>query len=172
MKTFLTLVLAAIMFSCSTPKSYFTTPLRKKLETNINKIQFYNDIEIVLEYKTSVKNEQIKSGKVEFKEGYYYYYITIPKETFAVAKSLDKERLMVYFETGNDRFLVFGDNVKDNDDFYQLYGSTTGNAFYVVFEGKNFKVIKGANAKLQIKKNLKVNVNTDERKVKGVKIGK
>ena len=129
-------------------------------------MQFYNDREIIIEYRTTSKDEIVKGGKVNFKEGYYYYQIKFPKKTPAVAKNLDKDRLKVYFESGEDRYLVFG----AEDKFYTLLGNKKGNGFFVNFEGKDFKVIEGANAMLMIKKSDNVVVDVDKRKVKGVKV--
>ncbi|WOI23405.1 hypothetical protein [Nonlabens ulvanivorans] len=166
--TFILLVL--ILGSCKPIYFYQTTRdrVQSSSKDNIEKIQFFNDEKITIVYRTASRDESITGGKVKFEEGYYNYYITFPKKTPAVAKDLDEKRLKVYFESGEDKYLVFG---KYDDGKYGLYGISEDDGFYVNFEGKRFKVIEGKWAELIIKKNIKIDVESDKRKVKGVKVG-
>jgi len=163
----LVVVTAFILTSCN-KKVYFNQSMRSRIqsgsEKNIEKIQFYNSDKIVLQLKTSSESKELKGGKVKFKDGYYYYTIKIPKETPAIAKHLDEDRLKVYFEEGDDRYLVFG---KDGYT-YDLFGLNEGDGFYVNFEGKKMKVLEKGN--LMIKKKSDVKVSKKDRKVKGVKL--
>ena len=169
---FLAFLLMITFTSCK--PIIFTNSMRERIqsenENDIEKVQFFNDEKIVLVYQTISRDKSIKGGSVKFKNGEYYYYIKIPKNTPAIAKHLDNERLKVYFENGKNSYLIFGDNYKDDDEYYQLYGNRKGVVLYVDFEGKSFKVTEGIHSKLIIKKNIDSNVKADKRKVRGVKI--
>jgi len=174
MKKLKLILLISLIVSLNSCKTLFTESIRKTVQrTNldrIEKVQFYNDREIEIVYKTSEAKDIVEGGKVKFKAGYYYYFIKFPKHTKAQAKHIDNERLKVFFEVGEDRYLIFGDSGNDKDEYYQLYGNDLGDGFYVNFEGKKFKVINGGQALLKIKKNYKEKTITDKRKVKGVKV--
>jgi hypothetical protein len=160
-----------ILFSSCSGKTYFTEDIRKTVErastSRIEKVQFYNDREIEIVYKTADASDKIEGGKVKFEAGFYYYYINFPKYTKAQGKYRDKTRLNAYFEQGEDRYLQF---VRNSEDFYQLAGFQETDGFYVYFENKKFKVIEGDFARLMIKKNYKENTEVKKRTVKGVKV--
>jgi len=150
----------------------FTQDIRGRLTSGgvnqVEKIQFYNDKEIRLVYTSTSNSEKISGGKVKFKNGYYYYTVIFPKETPAVVKSIDYKSLKVYFETGEDRYLHFGNY--NNAGYYQLGGSKESGRFKVDFEGKSFAVEFGADARLLIKKNQDIKKEENSRKVRGVKV--
>lgn len=170
MKPFACFAAGIVMLSSCSP-IYFTEYTRNRVQQsntkNIEKIQFFNDTEISLVYKTSSGDEHIKGGKVKFQNGYYYYTISIPKKTPAIAEVLDEDRLKVYFESGENKFLVFG---KTKNGRYGLYGFSEEDGFYVNFEGKRFRVAEGSRSQLLIKEDIKSEVETDKRKVKGLKL--
>jgi hypothetical protein len=174
MKKLKLLVLISFILSLMSCKTLFTSSMRASIQRTdkkrIEKVQFYNDRNIEIEYKSTKASEDIQGGKVVFKAGYYYYSVKIPKHTKAVAEQYDNERLKVHFDEGADNYLLFGDNNSDNDDYYQLYGYKEADGFYVDFEGKRFKVITGGQALLKIKKNYKEDREVKKRKVKGVKV--
>jgi hypothetical protein len=155
-------------------KTLFTESIRNTIQSShldrIEQVQFYNDRDIEIEYKTSSASDKIEGGKVKFIAGFYYYTIKFPKNTKAIAKHLDNNRLKVYFESGADRYLVFGDAADDSDPYYQLYGTNESGDFIVNFESKEFKVVKGDDALLKIKKKYKESSRKKTRKVKGVKV--
>jgi len=171
LKLLIIFIMTLSMMSC---KTLFTHSMRTSIQSTdkkrIEKVQFYNDRDIEIEYKSTKASEDIKGGKVIFKAGYYYYNIRFPKHTNAVAEQHDNERLRLHFDEGSDKYLIFGDNKSDNDEYYQLYGFKEADGFYVDFEGKRFKVISGSNALLKIKKNYKEVRQVKKRKVKGVKV--
>lgn len=108
---------------------------------------------------------------MKFQDGYYYYTIIFPRKTPAKAEHLDDKRLKVFFEKGDDRFLVFGNADKvSSASKYQLFGNSGDEAFFVNFEGKSMEVTEGSNALLLMKKNVDIDVEEDKRKVKGVKV--
>jgi hypothetical protein len=159
----------------SSCKVYLNEGTRQRIQTNgtekIEEVQFYNDREIKLVYKTVSTDEKISGGKVKLKDGYYYYYITIPKKTPALAEHLNERQIKVYFEQGVDRFLVFECFDRSNmGAYYQLSGKKTNDGFYVTFEGKSMKVIEGASALLLMRKNVNVKVKKESRTVKGMKL--
>lgn len=172
--SYLSFALVALSLMLGACKTLFTETIRNTIQTTdvnrIERVQFYNDRDIEIEYKTSSATDIIVGGKVKFIAGYYYYTIKFPKHTKAMAKHLDNNRLKVYFESGADRYLVFGDNTDDSDPYYQLYGFYDGGSFKVNFESKEFTVTKGSEALLKIKKKYKESSKKKTRKVKGVKV--
>jgi hypothetical protein len=174
----LSLLLILFITSCRTyvpppPPNYFTQEIRERVQSknskNIEKIQYYNHQKIVLVHKTLTEDENFTGGEVKFQDGYYYYTITFPFKTPAIAKELDDNRLKVFFESGADRYLTFGVG-KNTKETYQLFGDAKDDGFYVNFEGKSFKVTNGSRALLIYKKNLNITEKADERTVKGVLI--
>ena len=170
-RSYLFLIAALLLFSAC-GKTYFTQSVKARVQrtsdANIEKVQFYNDKRIVLEYKTTARKDEVKGGKVTFKEGVYHYYIEIPENTHAVAKHVDETKMRVFFEDGEDRSLIFG--TINGKEYYQLFGLYKNKKFTVEFEGRTFEIIEGSDAKLLIKKNLKIERETKVRKVKGVKV--
>lgn len=171
MKIKLVILSVLVLFTSCGP-IYFYQSTRERVQStnnkNIESVQFFNDTEFTIVYKSASQDESISDGKVEFKDGYYYYYITFPKKTPAVAKHLDENRLRVYFEQG--KYLTFG---KYDNGKYGLYGETREDdsgtkRFYVNYEGKDFQPI--GSPYLIIKKNIDVDVKEDKRKAKGVKV--
>lgn len=176
MKRTTKLIAALALFSLlSSCKVYFNEATRQRIQANntsdIERVQFYNDREIEIVYKTTSTDESISGGKVKFQDGYYYYTIKFPKKTPAIAEHLDSGRIKVFFESGEDRYLVFGKSDEDSPtSLYQLYGNSRDDGFYVNFEGKSMKVVRGSTAYLMMKKNVDVNVEEEKRRVKGVKV--
>lgn len=171
MKALKTILFLTILISSSCGPIYFLHPTRVRIQNenrkNIEKVQFYIDRHITLVHKSVEKNEDITGGKIEFRDGYYFYYIQFPKKTPCLAEELDAERLKIYFEKGNNRYLVF---VRMPDSEYQLAGNRKGRGLYVNFEGKEFKVESGADARLQINKSDEADSKYDSRTVKGLKV--
>lgn len=174
MKKLQYLIAIGMVLSMMSCKTLFTSSMRTSIQSKdkkrIEKVQFYNDRDIVIEYKSTEGSEDIKGGKVVFKAGYYYYSIKFPKHTKAVAEHYDNERLKLHFDEGNDKYLIFGDSKSDSDEYYQLYGFDEDDGFYVDFEGKRFKVVSGSKALLKIKKNYKEVRQVKKRKVPGVEV--
>ena len=75
--------------SCSN-KILFTQAYRNRVtskkQLNVERLQYYNDRNIELVYRSSSAHESISGGKVEFKNGYYIYTIEIKKNTPCVVK--------------------------------------------------------------------------------------
>ena len=121
-------------------------------------------------YKSTSKNDAIQGGKVKFNNGFYYYHISIPKNTKAVAKVTHKNELQVYFEEGKKGYLTFKNGQRENWELYQLTTTLTDTGQYVTYDGNLMKVTNGNQALLKIKKSLK-NVNDKKRRrLKGVKV--
>ncbi len=170
--THLSFIGILMLASCGAGKELFTQDVRERISSSgddlVEKIQYYNDREIRLVYSSKSSSEKISGGKVKFKNGYYYYTVIIPKETPAVAKRIDSKALKVYFETGEDRYLVFRNFNKD--PHYQLGGSKESGNFTVQFEGKTFVAETGGGTRLLFKKSEAVKKAENSRKVRGVKV--
>lgn len=167
----LTIIAATLFTSC---KIHFTETTRLRLEKSkdlsIEKIQFYNDMAIQMVYRSTTKNDAVKSGKVKFKDGFYHYQIDIPKNTKAVAKKWDKNELQIHFEDGNDTYLTFKNNRHQNWELYQLEVNQSDNEKFVSYDGKNMQLTKGSNSLLKIKKSLKKEKKKDKKRVKGLRV--
>lgn len=168
------LILSMLFLVLSSCKVHFTESTRLRIESSkdltINQVQFYNDAPIRLVYKSSSMNDKINRGKVEFKNGYYYYHIRIPKHTKAVAKVDQAHLMQIFFEEGDDTFLTFKNDKNQNGELYQLNASETDSGLYVSYGGKSMKIVEGEGAFLEIKKSLKNVHEKKKRKLKGVKI--
>lgn len=177
MKKITALMVITILFLTSCKPIYFTQSMRERVQRtnkkNIEKVQFFNDKKIVLVRKTTSEDEDITGGEVKFKDGFYYYYVTFPKKTPAIAKEyeqyLDKENkyLKVYFESEANSYLPFG---KYNDEQYGIYGIQKNDGLYMDFEGKKFKMIEGKGVRLILNRNIDIDIKEKKRKVKGVRV--
>jgi hypothetical protein len=171
MKPFLFAAIGSLILFSSC-KTHFTHTTRERLNKRgadtVEKLQYFNDRTIrLLNVSAEPPQDRIKGGKVEFKDGIYYYRVNFPKRTPAIAKNLEPKALKVYFERGTDRYLIFRNF---NGDFYQLGGERKGDAFYVSFEGKEFKVEEGGSALLEIQKRHDIKEDSKRRTVSGVRI--
>lgn len=172
MKQFRILTTLTLLFLTSCSPIYFYQSTRERVQStnkkNIENVQFFNHKKFSIVYKSESKDEDISGGKVKFQDGYYYYTIEFPKKTPAVAKHYDEKRLEVFFESGKS--LIFG---KYRNGKYGPYGNTKKDSrgrdrFYVNYEGKDFRLI--GNPRLIIKRNIDVDVKSEKRKVKGVRV--
>lgn len=171
--------LVAISSSCS--KEVFTQTMRSRVEdkntSDLERLQFYNDKRIVLVYTTSTKDNSIKAGKIEFVDGIYRYYVEIPRLTPCIAEPYNKNVLKVFFEAGQDHYLLFEEK-KDVEEGmhksykgrYQLAISKQDDGIYVRFEGKKFRLVEGEGTVLLIDKNFRFEDDTERRKLKGVRV--
>jgi hypothetical protein len=164
-------VLPIFFASC---KIHFTESTRVRLEKSENltmdQVQFYNDQPIRLIYKSTSQNDQIKSGKVKFINGYYHYQIDIPKNTKAVAKQIDENQLNMQFEDGDQKTFVFKNNLNQNWELYQLDVQKTKDGEYVEYDGKKMQIVHGSQSVLKIKKSLKNANDKDRRRLKGLSV--
>ncbi|MGB0807276.1 MAG: hypothetical protein ACPGRC_11330 [Salibacteraceae bacterium] len=164
-------LLAVLISSC---KIHFTESTRVRIENSDNlameKVQFYNHEPIRLVYKSTSKQDQIKSGKVKFKNGFYHYQVDIPKHTKAVAKAINKNQLNIQFEDGENKTFVFKNNLNQNWELYQLDVKRTVDGEFVEYDGKEMQIIHGSNSLLKIKKSLKIANEKERRKVKGLSV--
>jgi hypothetical protein len=163
--------LASLTLSC---KVQFDESTRYRLESSdnlaIEQVQFYNDKPIQLLYKSTSKNDAVKSGKVKFNNGFYYYYINIPKNTKAIAKSPNKKELRIFFEEEQKGFLTFRVKTQENSELYLLNSAKTDTGFFVTYDGKQMQVTNGEQALLKIKKSQKNITDKKRRRVKGLKV--
>ncbi|MGB0176351.1 MAG: hypothetical protein ACPF9D_04240 [Owenweeksia sp.] len=173
--------LLVLILSTACSKEVFTQSLRSRIEqkqaSDLERLQYYNDIPIVLTYSSSTKDNSIKAGKVEFVDGIYRYFVQIPKMTPCVAKSYNEDVLKVYFEDGETTYLLFEKNNRtgesqrrDTKGRYQLAIAREKDGTFVRFEGKKWRVVEGEDAVLLIDKSLRFEDDTNKRTLKGVRV--
>ncbi|HCQ17260.1 MAG: hypothetical protein CMI36_03630 [Owenweeksia sp.] len=172
-------VTTILSISCS--REVFTQSLRTRIEqkqaSDLERLQYYNDIPIVITYSSTSKDNSIQAGKVEFVDGIYRYFVEIPKMTPCVARRYNDEVLKVYFEEGENTYLLFEENNRtgesqrrDTKGRYQLAIAREKDGVFVRFEGKKWRVVEGEDAILLIDKSLRFEDDTQRRKLKGVRV--
>lgn len=162
------LILALCLTACAPQAELFTQPHRQRIaksaRMDVERIQYYNDRDIRLVYRSKFEDETITGGRVEFKDGYYVYTIDIKKMTPCVGKKVNERTLEIYFEEGN--FLVFK-NFNDNP-YYLLSGKRHDGVFLVRYEGKWFRPEEGSNARLLFVQDRVLERKENYRRAKGV----
>lgn len=156
--------------SCSN-KVLFTQSYRERVastdKNNVEKLQYYNDRDIELVYRSSTADESIAGGKVKFEDGLYVYTIEIKRKTPCIAKWYDNDRaLKILFE--RDQYLVFRNF--NEDTHYQLGGKKNDGVFQVEYEGKWFTPEKGSTARLLFVENRETRREEETRRAKGLKV--
>ncbi len=185
MKTIQSILLFSLvaLFSCSTPKSYFTAELRNKLETKsvpIDKLQFYIDRDVELRAEISSTEAKVTSGKVKIENGKYIHIIKLKKFTEGVCTKINDHSIDIAFEMGDGKNIEFG--VVRGAQPYEAYklfptkwvkqGSYPFSEVAVIrYDGKMFHVQpEGSAAKLMIKKSVEDKSETKKRTMKGRKV--
>lgn len=176
MKKILFTSLTVLAFAaCSTPKTYFTPPVRTNIETHsipVSKIQFYVDRDVELRREIASGATKVSAGVVKFENGKYVNVITLKKNTPGVCIKTYGDKIDVAFESGDGKFLTFGKLKSDDRAAYTLYAdSWKDNLGVLMYDGKQYFIMpSGAEARLMIKKNVVYNNKVDKREMKGRKI--
>lgn len=158
------------LMACAPQKELFTQPHRERITSSprmdVEKVQYYNDRDIRLVYKSKFGNETVSGGKVEFRDGYYIYTIEIKRMTPCVGKTHNANSMKIFFEEGNYlMFRNFGD-----DPYYQLAGQKRSGTFLVRYENKWFVPEEGGDARLLFVQNRVLERKEEYRQAKGIKV--
>jgi len=170
-------VLMIMLYSCSAPKTYFTSGIREKIEHShqpLEKIQFYADRNIVLRRELKTGETKVTSGKVRIENGHYINTITLKKNTPGVCTVVKNNVLGISFEEGENKFLNFGKTkYAKPDDPYRILANEWINDFGLVeYEGKQYHIQSaGTDASIMIKTSLLRKSKIEEREMKGRKVG-
>lgn len=176
--TKLLVVISAIMcacalFSCANQKVAFTSEMKFDYgisEKTLQKIQFYTSQEIVLTQSGGESYMQTYQGKILVNSTARENRIVIPKNTpCTIEKTLDSTRIMVEFEYGEERGLVFGVNVTGT---YSLFAKKwMGRDGVVEYNNSTYTTANGSGASVLNVKLKKLNqYRNKERTISGKRI--
>jgi len=176
MKLF-TITTAALLAlaSCGTPKTYFTSSVRSRIEANnipVTKLQYYVDRDVELRREVASGSAQVTAGVVKFENGKYVNIITLKKNTPGVCTRSYDDKMDVSFEVGEGRYLTFGKLKRDNYAPYTLYADNWTREFGEIrYDGKTYYILpSGSEARLMIKKSALTTLRVEKREMKGRKV--
>ena len=172
---FLGLAAIVIMSSCASPKSYFTSDVRTRLEKNhisVEKLQFYVDRDVELRRVVSSRDATITDGKIKLINGKYVNIIKLRKKTPGVCTGFYSNSLNVAFEAGQGNYLGFGVPPYGGNNAYQILASDWMNgAGKIMYEGNTYFIQpKGVQARLLIDKDIIDKSDVKARTMKGRKV--
>ncbi len=135
--------LSVTLIACSPNYKPFTVDLQKSFdwtEDELKQIQFYLSKDIVLQRQLSMGESVIEGGKIEVREGRRVEEVVIPEGTPGILMFMPKpNRMAISFETGKDKFLMFGPHPKW-DGRYMLLGSDWDRrAGQVTYQGRKYR---------------------------------
>ncbi|WP_315817836.1 hypothetical protein [Paraflavitalea speifideaquila] len=169
--SFIVLVLA----SCSTPKTYFTSSVRSKIEASnipVTKLQYYVDRDVELRREVASGSAQVSAGVVKFENGKYVNIITLKKNTPGVCTRAYDDKMDISFEVGEGRYLTFGKLKRDSRAPYTLYADNWGRELgEIKYDGKTYYILpSGSEARLMIKKNALNTLKIEKREMQGRRV--
>ena len=162
--------LAFIVLVLSSCRTYFDQGARESIQSNeksnIEKVQFYVNQTILLEIQSKFVSENISEGMLKTRNGITYYQIKIKRNTKCLAEDMGSDVLKIRFDKGEDDFLLFSKTING----YQLVTTQESNNYFVNFKDRRFKVIRGQDSMLLIKKKHRQRSKRLIHKVKGLSI--
>lgn len=168
--------LSVVSFSCSSPKTYFTSGIRDKVERShqpLEKIQFYADRNIVLQRELKTGETKVASGEVRIENGHYINTITLKKNTPGVCTVVKNNVLGISFEIGEHKTLTFGKTKNASmDDPYRILANEWVDDFGLIeYDGKPYHILSaGTEAGILIKTSILRKSKIEEREMKGRKV--
>lgn len=162
-----------VMASCSTPKTYFTSQIRKRVENNgipLTKLQYYIDHDVELRRELIKGETKVSSGKVKFVDGKYLNIIVLKKNTPGVCTSSYPDKMSISFEMGDGKFLNFGKTkMATPTDPYRILANQWANEYGIVtYEGKQYYIQpSGTNASIMINSSELKTSEVAKREMKG-----
>jgi len=171
------ITLAVLCLSACSPK---LTPFTEQLKTtnrwttdDLKKIQFYLSEDVKIRRQISDASTEIIRGEIKMENGKQIEEIIIPKGTPGVVTTVrDGDKFAIAFENGNERFLMFAPNERQ-DGRYTLRASEWknqvgkvkyGNKTYITSVGDGYaclmvdlKKISDVNVKSRVAKGRTVN---------------
>ncbi len=182
-KLILVLFLGTLIF-LSGCKVTFTRSIRSQIEAKgleLKKIQYYNSQKIVLKRVLTNKDANVTSGEVRLENGMYVEQVEIDKNTPGVVEEVREGALLIRFEEGENRTLLFEedrafgeyvlktekwDRNKSNSQYSEFFNLYNGE---VMYDNKKYYINNSlSKPRLKIKKKESNNVTVDRRKAKGV----
>ena len=168
---------SVLIISCSTSKTYFTPQVRTKVEkagVNLNKIQFYADRNIELRREVTKEESQLSKGKIVIENGKYINIITLKKNTPGVCSGVYPDKVLVSFETGENKFLTFGKTQYATafDPYKILAFEWFNNGDGMIkYEGNSYRITNGTQAGVMISSRFVRKADeVKQRQMEGVKV--
>jgi len=168
--------LVCFLFTCCTPKVYFTKDIRNRIESaniSLNNIQYYNDRKVILRRELESGYTKVQSGKVKLENGRYINYIILGSKTPGICTNSFTDKLNIAFESGQGTSLTFGLSPETgNFSRYQIFAlQWTGQIGKIEYDGETYYIQqKGSGAQLMIKKKVLNKIDVEKRRMKGVRI--
>lgn len=166
--------------SCGTPKSFFTTDLRQRLEADtiqLNKLQFYVDRDVELRREVASADTKVSSGQVKFIDGKYVQIIFLKKFTPGVCGKVNKNSIEINFEVGDGKTLTFGvTGVSNPGEVYRLFANKWitvdgGKIGEIKYDNQTYYIQPGGEgARLMILKSAIDHSKVDTKTMSGVKV--
>ena len=178
MKKYVIILCGAVLLiaSCS-PRIPFTQTLREQYklkDAELKSLQFYASHNIILNRGERTDKEQTtEEGTLTIKSGNYVEQIVIKAGTPGVVeKVIDRNRISVSFEVGENKFLEFGaTNPKVNSRYTLLAPKWVNNKGEIQYGGKIYYSGSGSGNVYLLFKMRKLNkYSKEQRVVKGRKI--
>ena len=170
-------IISLLILSCTTRLNIKIKEKIEKSSVQLEHVQFYNSERIVLRRRFRLaprrpengrKEEQVDeaSGKVKFRKGKFIEKLIIRKNTPGVFIKEEEGKFFVSFEKGESKYFAF----KEFHGNYLLDYKNTGGKCTIEYDGKTYKVIKGFEAYLMLKKKSRFVMDKKRRYIKGRKI--
>ena len=169
-KTLLAILTLSMIFSCSRKIAYTSTVQLSHnfSEENMKKVQFYTSDVIILVQTKQEGDVIIQDGKLVLRNSKDIEKIVIPKNTPCVLERIvDESKILVSFEQGNDKVLLFGNN--GNGCYSLMSKDWNVGVGTIPYANKNYKTTNG-NVFLLIAAKKLNRLSAKERTVKGRKI--
>ncbi|MEM0995250.1 MAG: hypothetical protein AAGI49_19620, partial [Bacteroidota bacterium] len=137
-------VLSILLTSCSPKLTPFTQRLYKEndwSEAELKRIQFYLSEDIVLRRVAESSRSRIEDGEIRVINGGKTEKVVIRRGTPGVFVFTPKaDRFAISFESGDDRYLMFGPNPKASNRYLLLASEWKKRGGMVTYGGKRYRV--------------------------------
>lgn len=162
----------ALLVGCGPTYRPFTSNMQDQFqwsESELKRIQFYLSEDVVLRRDLRQGESAIRGGKILIEEGRRVEEILFEKNTPGVLMFMPKEnRMAIGFESGNERFLMFGPNPKTSDRYVLLAADWNRSYGKVTYNGKQYRTSSNnAFAGLMVDMNKINKVSVNRRRAKG-----
>lgn len=167
------IALPLVMAACSSPKTYFTSNIRNRVENNrlpLEKIQFYADRDIVLRRDMETGETKVTAGVVKIENGHSVNIVTLPKNTPGVCTVVKNNIVGISFEAGDNKYLTFGKTKtgQPNDPYRILANDWVSDYGVINYDGKKYHIQpEGTEAAILIKTKVLKKYTVEERIMKG-----
>ncbi len=177
MKSIYTVMLAVLIgfSSCSPDLVPFTSRIEQETglqKSQLKQVQFYNSSPIVLYRELTRNTTEVVSGQIKMVDGRQVEEIVIAPNTPGVVVNSEGDRLGVSFESGSDRYLIFGQNRYRSGAYTLLAKDWQNNIGTIRYDGRDYKIsTQSAATMLLINMEKLRNLRVNSRRAKGRTVG-